>query len=127
MIKIKLNSIQRYYLTYCALFAAVLFSIYIMFFVQFKVINLQDQADEVNQAISAYEDEIKVLEVEWVYLTRPERLRFLTAKYLQEDSYIATNQVKQASKLEPYYAANLEKYENKDLAMGEINQQIAVR
>jgi cell division protein FtsL len=119
MNKINLTPIQKFYLINSTLFIGVLMSIYMMFYVQFKVSNLQDQANQVNRVITTYEDEIKILEVEWVYLTRPERIRTLAEKYLQNNSHIASNQVKEISKLQPYYTANMEKYESRQVAMQE--------
>lgn len=114
---IKLNTVTGFYLSNAIIAFIVLFSIYLMFYVQFKVNDLQEKVSEVDSKIVAYEDEIKVLGVEWVYLTRPERLRILSEKYLVNNDYIASNQIKNIDKLEPYYLSNLEKYESKQLAM----------
>ena len=126
MIKIKLNIVQKHYLINFCLCFWMLFSIFTMFYVQFKVDNLQDRADKINQAISDYEDEIKVLEVEWVYLTRPERLRNLAKKYLQNNSHIDSYQIKNMDKLEPYYLAKAERYDAKIAMNANQNQDSAI-
>ena len=100
------------------MFFSVLASIYLMFFVQFKVENLQDKIIAIDEDIASYEDEIKVLQVEWVYLTRPERLRILAKKYLHNNDYIASNQVKNFAELEKYYLTNLAKSSNQQVALG---------
>lgn len=117
--RIKLNTATAYYVSNIIMASLVMMSIYLMFYVQFKVDNLQDKVSEVDNKIIAYEDEIGVLEVEWVYLTRPERLRILSQKYLENNDYIASNQVKDVDKLERYSLSKLEEYENKQLAMSQ--------
>ena len=74
-------------------------SILLMFVVQFKVEALQDEIAQTENEIAAYEDEIQLLEVEWVYLTRPERLRSLAARYLENNGYALANQIKDSDKL----------------------------
>ena len=92
-----------------------------MFFVQFGVEALQDEIVKTENEISAYEDEIQLLEVEWVYLTRPERLRILAARYLQNNGYALASQIKDAEKLEKYYFTNYQKIESKTIASGQEN------
>lgn len=108
---------KKRYLFNSYLVLAVLFSMGLMFFVQFQVDNLQEKASKIDAKISAADDEIRVLEVEWVYLTRPERLRILSNKYSQNNSYTASNQIKDTAQLQRYYTASLEKAEAKSLAM----------
>ena len=93
-----------------------------MFLIQFKVDNFQDKVGEIDAKISALDDEIRVLEVEWVYLTRPERLRSLSERYLQNNGYIASNQVKDVDDLQKYYTASLRRQEN--IAMNESKDQV---
>jgi cell division protein FtsL len=107
-----LSLTTKRYLLNSFLTLAVLLSISMMFFIQLKVDNLQDQAKEVDAQISALEDDIRVLQVEWVYLTRPERLRTLSERYLQNNDHIAANQIKDPEILEKYYIATLRKQEN---------------
>lgn len=64
-----------------------------MFFVQFKSDNLQSKLNKINEEIGYLEDEVKILKIEWVYLTRPERLRILSSKYL-ENKDIDLSQIK---------------------------------
>ena len=120
-----LSKTTQYYLINSCLACVVLFSIMIMFFVHFKVDNLQDQVSHIDSKISALDDEIRVLEVEWVYLTRPERLRTLAAHYLQNNGYALASQIKNVDKLEHYYSASYQKVESQDLILNQQKQQRA--
>ncbi len=117
-----LSRTAKCYLINSTLAFVVLCSIMLMFFIQFKVDGLQDKVNEVDSQISALDDEIRVLEVEWVYLTRPERLRMLSEKYLQNNGYIASNQVKDTAHLQVYYTASIRKQQN--VAMNEDVQKV---
>ncbi|MFT6106730.1 MAG: hypothetical protein ACJA0S_000914 [Rickettsiales bacterium] len=110
-----INLTTKRYLLNGSLALGVLLSIILMFFIGFKVENLQDQAKRIDTQIFAFEDEIRVLEVEWVYLTRPQRLRELSKRYLKNNTYISANQIKDPEILEKYSIAALKKQE--DLAM----------
>ena len=88
------QSLNKFYFANCALVASVVLSILLMFVVQFKVEALQDGVLKTENEIAAYEDEIQLLEVEWVYLTRPERLRILASRYLQNNGYALASQIK---------------------------------
>jgi hypothetical protein len=113
-----LNDQTKYYLINTSLVLIVLLSMGLMFFTQFNVEALQNKADGIETKISTFEDEIRVLEVEWVYLTRPQRLRMLSTRYIKSNSYIASNQIKDTNQLQKYYTASLEERQQKDLAMG---------
>jgi hypothetical protein len=89
-----------------------------MFFVQYKVESLQDDIFKTKNEISSLEDEIRLLEVEWVYLTRPERLRILVAKYLKNNGYALASQIKSVEQLEKLYPAN---YQQEESPREEIN------
>ncbi len=102
---------NKFYLTNFLLIIAILASIIFMFAVQFKVENLQDKMITTESQIASYEDEIKLLEVEWFYLTRPERIRVLAGKYLKDNSYTIVGQIKDVDKLGEYYLANYQKYQ----------------
>lgn len=117
MKSVNFNTQKKRYLFNTSLVGAVLFSMGLMFFVQFHVDNLQDKVSEIDTKISAADDEIRVMEVEWVYLTRPERLRILSSKYNQDSRYIASNQIKDTIQLERYYTSSLEKAQEKSVAM----------
>lgn len=116
------HSLNKLYLAGLALVVSVFLSILLMFTVQFKVEALQDEILKVKSEISTYEDEIQLLEVEWVYLTRPQRLRTLAARYLQDNGYALASQIKDSSKLEKYYLANYQKLEAKTVAMAESRE-----
>ena len=117
-----LSKTSKCYLINSCLAFIVLSSIMIMFLIQFKVDNLQDKVSEVDNKISALDDEIRVLEVEWVYLTRPERLRSLSERNLQNNGYIASNQVKDNESLQKYYTASLRRQQN--VAMNEGKNKV---
>lgn len=103
------RQINKFYLTNLVLIIAIVASIVFMFLVQFKVEGLQDEVMETESQITSYQDELKLLEVEWVYLTRPERIRVLASKYLKDNSYTIVGQIKDVAKLGQYYLANYQK------------------
>jgi len=113
------QSSNKFYFANLLLVASVIFSIIFTFLVQFRVEGLQDDMVKTENEIIAYEDEIQLLEVEWVYLTRPERLRTLASRYLQDNGYALASQIKDADKLEQYYLVNYQKAEEKLLASNE--------
>jgi hypothetical protein len=118
------QSLNKFYFANCALVASVVLSILLMFVVQFKVEALQDGVVKTENEIAAYEDEIQLLAVEWVYLTRPERLRILASRYLQNNSYALASQIKDEEKLEKYYFANYQKVEAKEVDANGENQVV---
>lgn len=95
-----------------------------MFVVQFKVEALHDEIVGAENEIIAYQDQIQLLDVEWVYLTRPERLRTLAATYLQDNGYALASQIKDMRDLEKYYLASYEKTEMDNLASSSENKGI---
>jgi len=113
------QSLNKFYFANLLLVASVIFSIIFTFLVQFRVEGLQDDMVKTENEITSYEDEIQLLEVEWVYLTRPERLRTLASRYLQDNGYALASQIKDADKLEQYYLVNYQKAEEKLLASNE--------
>ncbi len=113
------QSLNKFYFANLLLVASVIFSIIFTFLVQFRVEDLQDDMVKTENEIVVYEDEIQLLEVEWVYLTRPERLRTLASRYLQDNGYALASQIKDADKLEQYYLVNYQKAEEKLLASNE--------
>lgn len=104
-------SINKFYFFNIAVLTTVTLSILLMFGVQFRVEALQDEMLKAEGEISAYEDNIQLLEVEWVYLTRPERLRVLSANYLKDNGYALASQIKNEDKMEKYYLANYQEVE----------------
>ena len=113
----KYSNIRRFYATNFLLVAMILLSIYSMFFIQLKVDGLQNRINIVKNEIFDYEDEIRVLEVEWVYLTRPERLRVLSKRYLKNNDYTDSGQIKNIAQLEKHYINVLEKNGGREFAM----------
>lgn len=106
------QNLNKFYFANCMLVASVVMSILLMFLVQFSVEALQDDMIRTESEISVFEDEIQLLEVEWVYLTRPERLRTLASRYLKDNGYALASQIKGEEALEQYYLANYQKSES---------------
>ncbi len=100
------NSLNKFYFANFAMVFAIIFSIIFMFFVQFKVEKLQDVIAQNRVNISDYEDQIRLLEVEWVYLTRPERLRQISTRFLKNNGYALASQIKGEGEIEKFYNAN---------------------
>ena len=98
---------------------SILFSIIFMFYVQFKVEKLQDIIAQNRVNISDYEDQIRLLEVEWVYLTRPERLRQISTRFLKNNGYALASQIKGEEEIERFYNAN---YSIDDV---QVNEELA--
>jgi hypothetical protein len=117
------QSLNKFHFANYAIVVSLFLSILLMFVVQFNVEALQDEITKAENEIAAYEDEIQLLEVEWVYLTRPERLRSLASNYLKNNGYALASQIKDEDKLEKYYFANYQKVESKQMAE---NQQQGV-
>lgn len=116
------HSINKFYFSNIMLVATIFCSIVIMFTVQFKVEALQDEMSQAESDIVEYEDKIKLLEVEWVYLTRPERLRTLANIYLKDNGYTLASQIKETEKLEKYYLAIYQNSEAEEVAANAENQ-----
>ncbi len=113
--KTKTASLRKFYTTNILLAFGIIFSICLMFYAQYKVDKLQNRIDLVQRQIDDYKNEIKLLNVEWVYLTRPDRLRFLSGKYLKNNKNIIFAQVKDHDTLEKFYLANLRKHNQQEL------------
>ncbi len=102
------NSLNKFYFCNLALFFTFIFVIFLNFVVQFKVENLQDKIEENRFEMSSYKEQINLLEVQWAYLTRPSRIRELSAKYLKDTTYSLASQIKSESQVENFYIANFE-------------------
>lgn len=111
------QKINKYYFANSLVALSVLASVVLMFVVQFKVEALQDDIVQAQKEVAVYEDEIQLLEVEWVYLTRPARLRSLAAKYLKKNDYALASQIRDVSELEEYYLVNYQKSQVQELAL----------
>ncbi len=113
------SSLNKFYFANFVAVLSIIFSIVFMFFVQFKVEKLQDIIAQNRVSISDYEDQIRLLEVEWVYLTRPERLRQISTRFLKNNGYALASQIKGEDEIERFYNANYsveEAQENEELA-----------
>jgi hypothetical protein len=100
------DSLNKFYFANFTIVFAIIFSIIFMFYVQFKVEKLQDLIAQNRVNISDYEDQIRLLEVEWVYLTRPERLRQISTRFLKNNGYALASQIKGEDEIEKFYNAN---------------------
>jgi len=100
------NSVNKFYVINLFTIMLVIFSLLIMFFIQFKVEKLQESIAKSRSQITTYEDQIRLYEVEWVYLTRPERLRQISAKYLQNNGYALASQIKGEKDINEAYNAD---------------------
>jgi len=100
------NSLNKFYFANFTIVFSIIFSIIFMFFVQFKVEKLQDEIAQNRINISDYEDQIRLLEVEWVYLTRPERLRQISTKFLKNNGYALASQIRDEDEIKKFYNAN---------------------
>lgn len=114
------DTVNNFYIANTALISAIFLSIVLMFVVQFKSEMLQDEIAKTETDIISYRDKIQLLEVEWVYLTRPERLRTLAAHYLQNNGYALASQIKNVDTLEHYYSAGYQKAEPDAAASKEL-------
>ena len=100
------QNLNKVYFLNSLVIGFLLISIFALYFVQYQVENLQDDIAKTKNEISSLEDEIRLLEVEWVYLTRPERLRTLVAKYLKNNGYALASQIKSVEELEKFLPAS---------------------
>ncbi len=108
------NNLNKFYVINFATIMLVISSLLLMFYIQFKVEKLQETISKSRSQINAYEDQIRLYEVEWVYLTRPERLRQISAKYLKNNGYALASQIKGQDDLEQVYNANYRQEENSE-------------
>ena len=108
------SNLKKLYLANLLVFLSIIFSVCFMFFVQFKVDNLKSKINLVQNQINKYEDEIKLLDIEWTYLTRPSRLRSLSEKYITDNKVASFSQIKNFDQMKNIYLANSKKA--KDIA-----------
>ena len=100
------SSLNKFYFANFMAVLSILFSIIFMFYVQFKVEKLKHIIAQNRINISDYEDQIRLLEVEWVYLTRPERLRQISTRFLKNNGYALASKIKGEDEIERFYNAN---------------------
>lgn len=103
------QSLNKLYFCNAMLVGSALASIVLAFTIQFKVEALQDKMVETQAQIAFYHDQISLLEVEWTYQTRPERLRDLSSRYLKDNGYTLASQIKNNDTMEKYYLASYQK------------------
>lgn len=103
------QSLNKFYFCNVMLVMSALASIVLAFTIQFKVESLQDKMVETQAQIAFYHDQISLLEVEWTYQTRPERLRDLSSRYLKDNGYTLASQIKNNDTMEKYYLASYQK------------------
>ena len=92
---------------------------------QFMVESLHERIAKTELQIAAYEDEITLLDVEWVYLTRPERLRNLSSIYLKESNYAVANQIKDPKGFAQFHLVNYGEPTNIEIASDNNNATIS--
>jgi len=97
--------VNKFYFCNFILVTSLLASIVLAFTIQFKTESLQDKISQTQEQISFYRDQISLLEVEWTYQTRPERLRDLSTRYLKDNGYTLASQIKNGETMEKYYFA----------------------
>ena len=85
-----------------------------MFAMKYKVDHLNKTLITTKKQIENYQDQIRLLEIEWVYLNRPERLRQLASKYLEGNSHITISQIKKD--LPNSFFANYQKANTQEFA-----------
>ena len=101
-----IKKIHIQYLINSSLMGMIFLAILLMNIMQFQVESLQDEVIKTKNEISSFEDEIRILEVEWVYLTRPERLRNIANRYLKNNDYALASQISDSDEFERVYNAN---------------------
>ena len=74
--------------------ALLALSIFALFQVKYKVQDLRRDLAEIERQIAADKQSIHVLQAEWAYLNRPERLKRLADQYL-DLRYVSVAQVKE--------------------------------
>lgn len=111
------QSLNKFYFCNAMLIGATLASIVLAFVIQFKVESLQDKMVETQAQIAFYHDQISLLEVEWTYQTRPERLRDLSSRYLKDNGYTLASQIKNNETMEKYYVASYQQKNGEEVAL----------
>ncbi len=74
--------------------ALLALSIFALFQVKYKVQNLRRDLAEIERQVTSDKQSIHVLQAEWAYLNRPERLKRLADQYL-DLRYVSVAQVKE--------------------------------
>ncbi len=103
------KKINKFYLFNFTLVSSFLVVVILSFAIQFKVDALQGYINVGRDQITSYREDIEMLEVEWSYLTRPSRIRGLSEKFLENNSYSTASQIKTKAQMEKFYIANYEK------------------
>lgn len=91
--------------------ALLALSIFALFQVKYKVQNLHRDLAEIERQIAIDKKTIHVLEAEWAYLNRPERLKQLADQYL-DLRYVSVAQMKEGQAV---MVAGSERIRNNDI------------
>lgn len=86
--------------TFCIISIFMFFlSIVGLFKVKLHVQSLNRELEQIKCEINLLQNDIKVLQAEWSYLSNPKRLANLIKKYLKNNSLIPASQVKNLDSL----------------------------
>ena len=102
------KSFNPFYLFNFAIVSSFMMVMVLNFVVQFKVEALQDNVKDFEVEISEYNKQLNNLEIEWVFLTRPSRLRDLSNKYIEGNRYSLASQIKSDVEMKEFFASNYE-------------------
>jgi hypothetical protein len=108
----------RFYFFNILIVAMLIGSAFFMFAVQFKADELSKKIGEIDKKIFSYQEKIQLLEIEWTYLNRPERLRNLSRIYIKNNNYVFAQQIKNFQEFAEYHSSyrnNLAKNQLSDL------------
>lgn len=102
------KSINPFYLFNFSIVSVFMLVMALNFVVQFKVEALQDNVKDFEVEISEHNKQLNNLEIEWVFLTRPSRLRDLSNKYIEGNRYSVASQIKSDVEMREFFASNYE-------------------
>ncbi len=109
------TNIRNNYLLNSVAAIILIFSICFTFYVQFKVDMMQNKLVSAQLEIEYYQKDLKLLNIEWTYLTRPDRIRKLSKQYLKDNQIIRYSQVKDFKDMRQFYLTNLKKHQKQNI------------